>query len=238
MPIFIFTRWYQGFPDGSDGKESVCDAGDLGLIPWLERSPREGKGYPLQYTCLENSMGRGAWWATVHGDCSRTCYQTNWFPKCAGLPSQPHVMENREFPFSYILASSWYCQIFNNLMDLTSISFPKLVFASENIFLTYYILICFCYHIFLCTYSGKESPCQCRKLRFDPWVRKIPWRRKWLPIAVFLPGKSHGQGSLAGCSPWNCNELDTTEPLNKTKQKLAAGSFLYHIVKIFFVLHF
>ena len=119
-----------------------------------------------------------------------------------------------------------------------SISFPKLVFASENIFLTYYILICFCYHIFLCTYSGKESTCQCRKLRFDPWVGKIPWRRKWLPIAVFLPGKSHGQGSLAGCNPWNCNELNTTERLNKTKQKLAAGSFLYHIVKIFFVLHF
>ena len=52
-------------------------------------------------------MGRGAWWATVHGDCSRTCYQTNWFPKCcASLPSQLRVMENREFPFSYILASS------------------------------------------------------------------------------------------------------------------------------------
>jgi len=50
-----------GFPNGSDGKESACNAGDLGLIPELGRSPGEGKGYPLQYSCLENSMDRGAW---------------------------------------------------------------------------------------------------------------------------------------------------------------------------------
>ena len=55
--------------------------------------------------------------------------------------------------------------------------------------------------------SGKESTCQCRKrkrLGFDPWVRKIPWRRKWQPISVFLPGKSHGQRNLVGYSPWDC----------------------------------
>ena len=56
-----------GFPGGSDGKESSCDAGELGLIPGLGRSPGEGNVYPLQYTCLENSMDRGAWRATVHG---------------------------------------------------------------------------------------------------------------------------------------------------------------------------
>ena len=49
--------------------------------------------------------------------------------------------------------------------------------------------------------SGKESTCQCRRLRFNPWDRKIPWRRKWQPIPEFLPGKSHGQRSLAGYSP-------------------------------------
>ena len=50
----------------------------------------------------------------------------------------------------------------------------------------------------------KEFACQCRRCkrhRFDPWVRRIPWRRKWQPIPVFLPGKFHGQRSLAGCSP-------------------------------------
>ena len=50
------------FPGGSDGKESACDAGDLGLISWLRRSPGAGHGYPLQYSCLGNPMDRGAWW--------------------------------------------------------------------------------------------------------------------------------------------------------------------------------
>ena len=50
--------------------------------------------------------------------------------------------------------------------------------------------------------SSKESAYQCRERRFNPWVGKIPWRRKWQPTPVFLPGKSHGQRSLAGFSPW------------------------------------
>ena len=49
------------FPGGSNGKESACNTGDPDLIPELGRSPREGNGNPLQYSCLENSMGRGAW---------------------------------------------------------------------------------------------------------------------------------------------------------------------------------
>ena len=56
-----------GFPGGSDGKESACNARDLGLIPGSGRSPGEGNGCPLQYSCLENSTGRGTWWATVLG---------------------------------------------------------------------------------------------------------------------------------------------------------------------------
>ena len=48
----------------------------------------------------------------------------------------------------------------------------------------------------------KKSACQSRRLGFDLWVRKIPWRRKWQPTLVFLPGKSHGQRSLVGYSPW------------------------------------
>ena len=48
-------------------KESTCNARDLGFIPGLGRSPREGNGYPLQYSCLEKSMDRGAWWVTVPG---------------------------------------------------------------------------------------------------------------------------------------------------------------------------
>ena len=56
-----------GFPGGSDGKESACNVGDLGLTPGLGRSPGEGHGNPLQYSCLGNPLDRGAWWATVHG---------------------------------------------------------------------------------------------------------------------------------------------------------------------------
>ena len=56
-----------GFPGGSDGKESACNAGDLGLIPGLGRSLAGEHGNPLQYSWLENSMDRGAWRATVHG---------------------------------------------------------------------------------------------------------------------------------------------------------------------------
>ena len=59
-----------GFPGGSDGKKSAYNAGDslgsIGSIPGSGKSPREGNGYPCQYSCLENSMDRGAWWATVH----------------------------------------------------------------------------------------------------------------------------------------------------------------------------
>ena len=56
-----------GFPGGSDGKESACTAGDLGLIPGLGRFPGEGNGNPLQYSCLENPMDRGAWGGTANG---------------------------------------------------------------------------------------------------------------------------------------------------------------------------
>ena len=56
-----------GFPDGSDSKESACNAQDLSSTPRSGKSPGEENGNPLQYSCLENSMDRGAWWATVHG---------------------------------------------------------------------------------------------------------------------------------------------------------------------------
>ena len=56
-----------GFSGGSIGKESACNTGDPGSVPGLGRSPGEGNGNLLQYSCLENSMERGAWWATIHG---------------------------------------------------------------------------------------------------------------------------------------------------------------------------
>ena len=63
-------------------------------------------------------------------------------------------------------------------------------------------------------HSGEESTCQCRTYKrhgFDPWVGKIPWRRKWQPTPVVLPGESHGWRSLAGYSLWVGKESDRTE---------------------------
>ena len=54
---------------------------------------------------------------------------------------------------------------------------------------------------------------KCRWLQFDPWIRKIAWRREWQPTPVFLPGKSHAQRSVVGYSPWGCKESDATERL-------------------------
>ena len=66
-PLIFIYRYKQDFPGGSVGKESTCNAGDLGLIYGLEIPPGEGNGYPLQYSCLENFMDRGDWQATGHG---------------------------------------------------------------------------------------------------------------------------------------------------------------------------
>ena len=65
--IMVVTLMFKNSPDGLDSKESTCNAGDLGSIPMSGRSPGEENDYPFQYSCLENSMDRGAWQATVHG---------------------------------------------------------------------------------------------------------------------------------------------------------------------------
>ena len=80
-----------GFPGGSEDKASACNAGDPGSIPGLGRCPGEGNGNPLQYSCLENPMDRGAWWTTVHG-VTKSIYNDEYFDKynlsnaCVGLP--------------------------------------------------------------------------------------------------------------------------------------------------------
>ena len=65
--------------------------------------------------------------------------------------------------------------------------------------------------------SGKESTCRGsrhKRCGFDPWVGKMPWRRKWQPTPVFLPGKFHGHKGLAGYSPWSYKESNMTERVN------------------------
>ena len=79
-------------------------------------------------------------------------------------------------------------------------------------------------YIFLWSFPGgsdvKASACSAGDLGFDPWIRKIPWRRKWQPTPVFLPGESHGWRSLVGYSPWGRKELDTTERLMNLREDI------------------
>ena len=65
--IYSVLERNRGFPGGTSGREPTCNAGDRGSIPGSGRSPEQGNGKPLQYSCMENPMDRGAWQATVHG---------------------------------------------------------------------------------------------------------------------------------------------------------------------------
>ena len=97
-----------GFPGGSDGKESACSAGDLGLIPGSGRSPGGGHGSPLQYSYLENPMDRGAWQATVHR-VGKSQTQLKWFSMHAvsvvAVPSWLSSIDGGGFSFLHTLSS-------------------------------------------------------------------------------------------------------------------------------------
>ena len=69
-------------------------------------------------------------------------------------------------------------------------------------------------------FCGKESTCLCRRCRFDPWVRKNAWSRKWQPILVFLPSKSHGQRFSVGCSPGGCKRVKHDLGLNSNNNNM------------------
>ena len=91
--ILIHLTCKPGFPGGTSGKESTCQCGKrkrCGLDPWSERSPGGGHGNPLQYSCLENPMDRGTWWATVHG-VSKSRTWVRW------LSSHSHNLQTRLF---------------------------------------------------------------------------------------------------------------------------------------------
>ena len=106
----VVPQW-PGFPDGSDNKESTCNARDLGWIPGLGRSRGEGNSYPFQYSGLENSMNKGAWQATVHGVTKSRMWLSDFHFHFHSARVSPHwakaASTGREFR---TLATSEYCQ--------------------------------------------------------------------------------------------------------------------------------
>ena len=133
----------------------------------------------------------------------------------------------------------WYCQLHSFSRFLCLFGLLWFLANYRNISSSsWYTCVPFCFFFFLYIYyrflicgyygvhisfpggaTGKEPACQFRRYKrrwFIPWVRKIPWRRKWQPTPVFLPGESCGQRSLEGYSPWGCRELDTTEVTENT----------------------
>ena len=89
-----------GFPAGSEVRASACSAGDLGSVPGWGRSPGEGNGNPLQYSCLEDFMDRGAWQATVHG-VAEELDTTEQLENNNGTNRPIHQTNPRAFDFSF-----------------------------------------------------------------------------------------------------------------------------------------
>ena len=90
--------------------------------------------------------------------------------------------------------------------------------------------------------SEVKACLECRRPGFDPWVGKIPWRRKWQPTPALLPGESHGGRSLVGSSPWGRKESDTTERLHslthKGVQPSPQSNFYRYFLPFFFFFTF
>ena len=155
----------------------------------MGRSPGEGNGNPLQYSCLENPIDGGAWQATVHGVAKSQTRQS-------------------DFTFTFKLGPKWEEKlekqgVTDQMLTTLSHWYQYYIWASQ---VAQWQRIC----------------CQCRSCErhgLDPWVRKIPWRRKWQPTPVCWPGKSHGQRSLAGYSPRGHKDSDSIgQPNNKTQE--------------------
>ena len=107
ISIMYIQIWHRDFPCSSVGRESACNAGDLGLIPGWWRSPGEGNGNPLHYPCLENPKDRGAWQATVHR-------VTRVEHDLAGKTLKPPNMRQKyKYPFRIMI--SFYLDVYSEV---------------------------------------------------------------------------------------------------------------------------
>ena len=164
----------------------------------------ESNGTPLQYSCLENPMDGGAWWAAVHGVAESQKWLSNFT-----FTFYFHALGKEMATHSSVLA--WRIPGTGEPGGLPSMGSHRIghdwsdlaaaVAAAEQ------------YEGFPGgTVAGRSCQCRsCKRNGFDPWIGKIPWSRKWQPSPVFLLGKFLGQRSLVGYSPWGSKASDTTE---------------------------
>ena len=138
----------KGFPGNSDGKESACSAGDLGFIHQLGRSPGEGNGYPLQYSCLENPMNRGTWQATVRG-CKESD-TTEWLTLVLPVVNNSKIIKNRsDMIVIYMLCI--YHGIHYSQLNVLKGQCSSVVFVNLQFGLGQWGTACLC--------SGRSEPC-------------------------------------------------------------------------------
>ena len=154
-----------GFPGGSAGKPPTYSAGDLGSIPGLGRSPREGKGYPLQCSHLENFSK--CYLKLIHNSMNWTALvlilAVNEIPEgFGGMPAFSVI--------SKLGGKHWEKHLY-----------LFLIFDKNS-------------HISVSKYM-------CKRCGFNPWVKKIPWRRAWQSTPVFLLRQSNGPGRLSRLQP-------------------------------------
>ena len=129
-------------------------------------------------------------------------------PKPPGTPSANHSCQKT--PKEHILICASFCP-FKECLSLVSLFIYNFILLFRLLSLSFVFPLSSC----LPWWLRWVSVClQCGRPRFNPWVRKIPWRRKWHPIPVLLPGKSHGRRSLVGCNPWGHYKSDMTERLH------------------------
>ena len=189
-----------GFPDGSDSQKSACSAGDLDLIPELGRSPGGGHGNPLQYSCLENAMDRGAWQAKSMGS-QRAGHDWGTYTFILKFPSgylagcSTSTWPKKGLMISPRITLSYWWEEF--YLILFSISFPvpisSLGFPHGS--------------------DSKESACNAGDLGSIPGSGSFRGEANGNPLQYSGLEEFHGHRSLAGYSPLGCKELDMMELL-------------------------
>ena len=178
----------------------------MGLIPGSGRSPGEGNGNPPQYSCLENSMDRGAWWATVRGVAKSQTWLSGW----------AYTHRHREWGRRKMKESGWFPGVWlEHFCGQWCHFLKKGVVSGKN-------------GAFWGGWETSTSRCLESSWLYEPvapgknWARDTDMgavsiqqrRRQWHPTLALLPAKSHGRRSLVGCSRWGREESDTTERLH------------------------